>query len=116
VSNALDVNGNAYVSGQIISEGGLNVLSGTSTLTGRVGIAKAPHATYALDVLGDINVSGAFRINNTAITGSKWTNNTVDATKIYYNTGNVGIGTTNPLALLDLVKATAVGTTDLLNM
>jgi hypothetical protein len=28
VSNALDVNGNAYVSGQIITEGGINVLSG----------------------------------------------------------------------------------------
>jgi hypothetical protein len=102
VSNALDINGNAYVSGQIISEGGLNILSGTSTLTGRVGITKAPHSTYALDVLGDINVSGAFRINNTAITGSKWTNNTVDATKIYYNTGNVGIGNTNPTGTLCL--------------
>ncbi len=56
MSNALDVNGNAYVSGQIITEGGINVLSGkldvsgninakgTSELTGNVGIGKTPHS------------------------------------------------------------------------
>jgi hypothetical protein len=91
VSNALDVNGNAYVAGQIISEGGLNIISGTSTLTGRVGIGKAPHATYACDVLGDVNVSGAFRVNGTALANS-WS---TSGTNIFYNSGNVGIGTTN---------------------
>ena len=55
----------------------------TSTLTGRVGIGKAPHATYALDVNGTLNATTIF-VGGTAITGgSKWTNNTADATKIY---------------------------------
>jgi hypothetical protein len=49
VSNALDVNGNAYVSGQIITDGGINVLS------------------------GDINITGEFRKNGTIFTGGATT-------------------------------------------
>jgi hypothetical protein len=53
VSNALDVNGNAYVSGQIITDGGINVLS------------------------GDINITGEFRKNGTIFTGGVgWTKTT----------------------------------------
>jgi len=104
---------------------------GTSTLTGRVGIGKAPHATFACDVNGNINATsyllngsdllgtkqdnltslntigvfntshftnntGTNKIDITSSSLSKWTNNSVDATKIYYNGGNVGIGTTDP--------------------
>jgi hypothetical protein len=105
VSNALDINDNAYVSGQIISEGGLNVLSGTSTLTGRVGIEKAPHTTYSLDVLGDVNVSGAFRINGTSLTNS-WS---TSGTSIYYNGGNVGIGNSTPTWTLCLGNSQVSG-------
>ncbi len=36
MSNALDVNGNAYVSGQIITEGGINVLSGQLDVSGNI--------------------------------------------------------------------------------
>jgi hypothetical protein len=49
VSNALDVNGNAYVSGQIITEGGINVLS------------------------GDINITGEFRKNGAIFSGGATT-------------------------------------------
>jgi hypothetical protein len=74
---------------------------GTSTLTGRVGIGKVPHATHTCDINGSLNATSLF-IGGTAISGSKWTINTGDSTKIYYNGGNVGIGTTNPRARLDL--------------
>jgi hypothetical protein len=108
VSNSLDVNGNCYVSGQIISGGGLNVLSGASTLTGNVGIAKAPHTTYVLDVLGDIDVSGAFRINNTVFSNI-WS---TSGTSIFYNGGNVGMGTTNPTNKLHIVNSSTGGNPD----
>jgi hypothetical protein len=42
------------------------------------------------------NNTGTNKIDITSSSLSKWTNNSVDATKIYYNGGNVGIGTTNP--------------------
>ena len=71
-------------------------VAGLSTLTGRVGIGKAPHATYACDVLGDVNISGTFRVGGLPIssTASVWTTSGVN---IYNNnTGNVGIGTNDP--------------------
>ncbi len=40
-------------------------------------------------------------VNGSAITGSKWTG----TTKIYYNGGNVGIGTTDPQTELHMGKA-----------
>jgi hypothetical protein len=71
-------------------------VAGLSTLTGRVGIGKAPHATYACDVLGDVNISGTFMVGGIPIssTASVWTTSGVN---IYNNnTGNVGIGTNDP--------------------
>jgi hypothetical protein len=71
-------------------------ITGTSTLTGNVGIGKAPSATYKVDVLGDVNISGTFRVGGNPIssTASVWT---TSGTNIYNNnTGNVAIGTTDP--------------------
>jgi hypothetical protein len=77
VSNALDVNGNAYVSGQIITDGGINVLSGTSYLKGRVGIGATTTPAYPLDIIGDVNITGEFRKNGTIFTGGVgWTKTT----------------------------------------
>ena len=69
-----------------------------------VGINTAtPNATYKLDVNGMINASGVYK-NGIEITGAvgdtKWT---TSGDNIYNNnTGNVGIGTTNPTAKLHL--------------
>ena len=80
-----------------VSITGTNTTTGNSTLTGNVGIGKAPSLTYKVDVLGDVNVSGNFRIGGNIInsTASVWTTSGVN---IYSNnTGNVGIGTNDPL-------------------
>jgi len=76
--------------------------------TGNVGIGILPKGSVLnnkLEVNGSINIplSSNFKINNqplnsshlagTPPVSSKWTNATDVATNIYYNTGNVGIGT-----------------------
>jgi len=82
-----------------ISSSGVNINDNLG-VSGRVGIGTAPHATYKLDVLGDINVSGAFRVGGVALANS-WSAGT-PSTNIYYNLGNVGIGTTNPVYKLHI--------------
>jgi hypothetical protein len=67
---------------------------------GNVGIATTPHATYRLDVNGTINATSVL-VGGSTISGSKWTTAT-DTTRIFYNTGNVGIGTTNPVNILQV--------------
>jgi len=51
-----------------------------------------------LDVSGNINAS-AYLVNNVPVSFSQWTTSNND---IYYNTGNVGIGKTNPSATYKL--------------
>jgi|SRR5215471_1322492 len=71
------------------------------TSAGKVGIGTTNPA-WTLDVTGDINASGALRLNGAALStaGNFWAAGSGGA--IYYNGGNVGIGTANPQVLLDL--------------
>jgi hypothetical protein len=53
-----------------------------------------------LDVSGNINAS-AYLLNGVPFTPSQWTTSVND---IYYTTGNVGIGKTNPTYKLDVIR------------
>jgi hypothetical protein len=78
-------------SGTVIQPGGGNVLIGKTTQTS---------TTYKLDVAGTVNAT-KYIGDGSGLTGlnSQWTTNNSD---IYYNTGNVGIGTNTPATTLHI--------------
>jgi len=71
---------------------------------GNVGIGT-PLSGYKLDVDGDINFTGSLTYKGVTYPaagtsgGGAWEKNSTD---VYYNTGNVGIGTTTPGGKLDI--------------
>ena len=85
-----------------------------NTTTGNVGIGTSTPG-YALDVVGDVNLSGDFYQDGEPFVSSEWTSG---ADSLYYrsnvevgtanlfvdvSTGNVGIGTSTPVYTLDVV-------------
>ncbi len=71
-----------------------------NSTTGRVGVGTSSPG-FALDVNGIVNASSLY-VNGAPYIGSQWT---TASSSIYYNTGNVGIGSTSPYAKLSLAGA-----------
>src|SRR3989338_7385650 len=113
--------GTVYTEAPIQARGGIHndtgtnlVLSGGSSgntyITGSVGIGTAS-PTQKLDVVGNVKASTGFCIGTSCITSwpagatSQWTS---AGSNIYYNGGNIGIGTSNPTSPIMVVSSGAV--------
>jgi hypothetical protein len=81
-------------------------ISGNSYTGGRIGVGIDPHSTYSIQSAGDINISGngRYRIGGSAL--GNWLAGT-PSTDIYYNLGNVGIGTSTVSTPLHIYNATS---------
>lgn len=115
----VNVTGGYFVNGVAISTGGGNnpwiVLPGNHIqYNGQVGININP--AHALDVVGDINITGQYFINGVAVGGGggpqPWT--VLTGSRINYN-GQVGINNTNPGFSLDVIGSINVSVSYLVN-
>lgn len=75
----------------------LNILN-----NGKIGVNKeAP--VYDMDIVGDLNFTGNLLKNGAAYNpGSQWT---TSGSNIYFNSGNVGVGTSTPIMKLHVYDA-----------
>lgn len=107
VVGGVNVTDRFYINGVAIGTGTSNdpwtVLSGNRIqYNGQVGISIAP--AHALDVVGDVNITGQYFINGVAIGGGGGTNPWIVLTgsRINYN-GQVGVNNSNPGYAMDVV-------------
>lgn len=106
------LNGNRLESVLDANIGTSLLVNSTSQLQGNVGIGKAASGSYALDVLGTVNVS------NTVLTSNIRASGTADISGNTFFGANVGIGSTIPPALASFpnslyVKGTIESGTDM---
>jgi Chaperone of endosialidase len=113
-----NISGTFRVNGTAIGTGGggsqtpwtSNIDGGGFTLTdvAKIGVGKTS-ASYAMDIVGDCNITGTFRVNGVAIgTGSgspqtPWASNIDAAGYTLTNVSALGIGTVSPAAALHVI-------------
>ncbi len=102
-TDKLSVTGNTKITGTATIDtnlvvGGTAGIIGTSQFTGNMGVGTSAHDAYKVNVNGTLNATYIL-IGENPISGSKWT---TSGSNIYYNTGNVGIGTTDPQTKLHI--------------
>ncbi len=104
------MNANANVLGNLGISGNIIGTSNLILLNGNIGIGTV-NPQYKLDVAGGANISGNLNFsgnllqNGSPYIGSQWT---TSAANIFYNTGNVGIGTSTPIYQLDVAGSSNV--------
>lgn len=100
-SNALQIS--IYASGNGAAPNAGSSLA-TILSSGNVGIGKSP--SYALDVNGDCNITGTYRVNGVPL-GSQtpWTSDINAANYKLYSAGSIGIGTASPVMQLQVGPA-----------
>ena len=110
INNNVDVNATVNIGNIQVA---LNTLSSTNTNgniifspdgTGKVGIGIT-NPEYTLHVDGDLKISGSlYQSDDNLFVTSQWTTYSGD---IYYSSGNVAIGTDNPLGRLHISSGTS---------
>ena len=93
--------GKTRESANLVSENNIFV----DIVNDRIGVGTT-NPQYKLDVSGDINFTGTFYQNSSPFVASRWTAGT--GNDIYKLTGDVGIGTTNPIQQFQVGSGTSV--------
>ena len=92
--------GTSIITTSLLAIGNSNTVGNIFTTGGNVGIGTSAPGSYKLHVVGDINYTGSLYQNGAIFNGSsQWLNN---GSNIYFSTGNVGVGTSNPSYKLDV--------------